>query len=85
LIEADDGPRVANDDNDDRKMSRIGKGGGGGGLGGKAHRRNVVVVAKSSQQEPHLRTEPVARREGGEGGGVHLGARGGRRWRRQGW
>ncbi len=66
MIDADDWPRVANDDNDDGKTSRIEEGGGGGGLGGKAHRRNVVVVTKSSQQEPLHGIKPVARLKGGK-------------------
>ena len=47
MIDADDGPRVANDDDYNGKMSRIEEGGGGGGRGGSAHRHDVIVIAKS--------------------------------------
>jgi len=37
LINVDNGPRLANDDDDDGKTLRIKEGVWGGGLGGKAH------------------------------------------------
>ena len=51
LIDVDDGPRVANDDGNDGKTSRIEEGGGGGGIGAKAHRRNVAIVTKSGRND----------------------------------